>query len=234
MTPVTCMTIQLEIATSPLLVPTTTHNLKSPPPLCQAHGEHPLRVKPGKLTPPSLPQPQPPLHHPPTQCNPTVSTSHHMGILLAPPLIEGSPCHVISSATDHNNDSGMGILTAGYWQGWGISTTWWAYRQQGMYINRGHAYWQQAGILTAGQVYWQQAGVLTMGKAYWWWGSHIDSGECVLMVGNTYWWWGRQFNMAQKNARQHFTYTLPRWPHSPSKVYIYIKISSKLYANNRL
>ena len=61
MTPVTCVTIQLETATSPLLTPTTTLNLKSPLPCCCAHGKYPLWVKPGTLTPPSPPLFAPPL-----------------------------------------------------------------------------------------------------------------------------------------------------------------------------
>ena len=80
------MTIQLEAATSPFLIPTTTLNLKSPPPLCQAYGEYPLWVKPGKLRPPSPPQLQPPVRHPPSQHEAAVSTGCHPGPLLAPPL----------------------------------------------------------------------------------------------------------------------------------------------------
>ena len=51
----------LETAASPLLAPTTTLNLKSPLPRCHAHGEYPLWVKPGTLTPPSPPLFAPPL-----------------------------------------------------------------------------------------------------------------------------------------------------------------------------
>src|SRR6267378_3971319 len=90
---VTCVTIQSETATSPFFIPTATLNLKSPPSLCRAHGEYPLQVKPGKLSPPSPPQLQPPLCHPPSLRD--VGTH--------------APCHVISSTTDHDNDSGMGV-----------------------------------------------------------------------------------------------------------------------------
>ena len=153
MTPVTRVTIQSETATSPLLVSITTLNLKSPPPLCQAHGEHPLRVTPGKLTPPSLPQPQPPLHHPPTQRDSTVSTGHHAPILLAPPLVEGCghsyslPRHLQRHKSqqrqwDGHIDSGVSTGTRRIDNRIGVSTA-----------GRGHAYQQQAGILTAGQAY---------------------------------------------------------------------------------
>jgi hypothetical protein len=164
MTPVTCVTIQLETATSPLLVPTTTLKLKSPPPLCRAHGEHPLRVKPGKLTPPSLPQPQPPLRHPPTQRDPAVSTGHHAGILLAPPLVEGCghscplPRHLQrhrlqQRQQDGHIDSGVSTGTTRIDNRMGVSTA-------------GHVYQQGPCVSTAGGRIDSEAGVSTTGWAY--------------------------------------------------------------------
>ena len=177
MTPVTHVMIQLETATSPLLISITTLNLKSTPPLCQAHGEHPLQVKPGKLTPPSLPQPQPPLRHPPTQRNPTVSTGHHMGILLAPPLVEGCghsyslPRHLQRHKSqqrqrDGHIDSGLSTGTRHIDNRIGVSTA-----------GRGHAYRRWGGVMridggegpcisTAGRRIDGGAGILTAGQVY--------------------------------------------------------------------
>jgi len=201
MTPVTCVTIQLETATSPLLIPTTTHNLKSPLPLCRAHGKHPLRVKPGKWTPPLLPQPQPLLRHPPTQHDPTVSTGHHAGILLAPPLVEGCghsfslPCHLQRHRSQQRQRDGhidSEVLTGMRCidNRMGVSTA-------------GHVYQQGPCISTAGGCIDGGAGVLMMGKAYWQWGRHIDGGEGILMVGNAYWWWGMHIDGGAGNSTWH-------------------------------
>jgi len=156
---VTCVTIPLETATSPLFVPTTTLNLKSPPPLCRGHGKYPLRGKPRKLTPPLPPQPQPPLRHPPPQHEPAASLTMQTLSLPLPSLRDvgiRSPCHVVSSTVDHNNNTGMGVLTKG-----------WAYRDStgcrridsrmgvsagdGGQVYRRQAYQRWAGVLMAGR-----------------------------------------------------------------------------------
>jgi len=230
---VTCVTIPLETATSPFLVPTTTLNLKSPPPLCRGHGEYPLRGKPRKLTPPSPPQPQPPLRHPPTQHEPAASLTTQTLSLPLPSLrdvgIRG-PCHIVSSTVDHNNDTRMGVLTKG-----------WAYRdstgcrridsRMGVSAGDGGRVYQQ-------QAYRQWAGVLTAGRHidYRWQDGHINDMADVSTGG------GRLNSrvgvsmtcrridhfrlltplcapsLVQKDVRRRFTNMLPRLPHSSRKL----------------
>ena len=144
---VTCVTIPLETATSPLLVPTTTLNRKSPPPLCRGHGEYPLRGKPRKLTPPSPPQPQPPLHHPPTQHQPAASLTTQTLSLPLPSLRDVGICGPLPRRLQHCGpqqrhwdgciDKGVGISRFDRVQ---------AYRQQDGCVGGG---WR-AGVSTTG------------------------------------------------------------------------------------
>ena len=152
-TPITCVTIQLETATSSLLVPTTTLNLKSPPLLYRAHGEYSLWVKLGKSTPTSLPQPQPPLHHPPTQHEPAVSPGH----LFAPPLVEG--CGHSQPLPHHLQHCGP------------------QQQQRNGRIDERQAYRQGCRRIDS------RMGVLMVGHACQRQGMRIDGGACVSMAG---------------------------------------------------